>query len=161
MSRGQQRRVPAPGVSPAKRHESVAIDWRSGHVCKTRGPRRNADIFCEVVRQSADRSAARKRRAIIVTDGPKFHKPEGSKKVRLLLEHYGSHLQLEYIPKYDPDSNPTELFWRDWRSKVTHNHDHRMISDLARASDRYFDGCRHNPKSVLRKIGSCFVKQIP
>jgi hypothetical protein len=40
----------------------------SGQSCskslKTRGPKRNADIFCKVVRQSAERFAARKRSAI-------------------------------------------------------------------------------------------------
>ena len=158
MPRGKQRRILAPGVSPPKRYESVAIDWRNGCLLKIRGPKRNADIFCAVVEQCVGRSRHRKRRAIILCDGARFHKAHQSLKVRRMLQIHGDHLQLIYIPAYDPESNPTEMLWPDWRNHVTHNHCQKTIAKLARCSDRYFHARRRNPQHVLRTIGSPFAK---
>jgi transposase len=155
--RGVQPKIPAPGVSPAKRYESVAINWRTGSHERVSGLKRNADIFCHVVEKCVTRSAKRKRRVILITDGPRFHKPEGSKKVRALLERHGEHLSIVYIPAYDPDSNPTELHWRHWRPKVTHNHKHASIEDMLACSTRYHRRCKQSPNSVLYKIGSPFA----
>jgi DDE superfamily endonuclease len=103
---------PCTRCSPAKRYESVAINWRTGDHERVTGLKRNADIFWHVVERCVTRSAKRKRRVILIPDGPRFHKPEGSRKVRALLERHSEHLSIVYIPTYDPDSNPTELHWR-------------------------------------------------
>lgn len=156
MKRGQQKKINAPGVRPPKRHEVAATDWRTGDIVRVRSEKRNAEAFCQMVEQCLARSARRKRRVIIVTDGPRFHKPETSKRVAALLERYGRQLTLRYIPSYSPDCNPMELLWNDWRDNVTHNHDRSQIGKLECDSDRYFERRDCDPKGVLHTLGSPF-----
>ena len=156
MMRGQQRKINAPGVKPPKRHEVAATDWRTGHIVRVRSEKRSAAAFCQMVEQCMIRSANRKRRVIIVTDGARFHKPETSKRVAELLDRYGRRLTLRYFPAYSPECDPMELLWNDWRDQVTHNHDRSRIGELERDSDRYFVDCARNPKDVLHTIGSPF-----
>ena len=94
---------------------------------------------------------------IIVTDGAKFHTPEGSKRVRQLLERYGQRLRLRYTPGYSPECMPMEQLWEDWRDQVTHNHDRTQIKRLEGDSNNYFARCKRNPQKVLRTIGSPFA----
>jgi transposase len=157
MLRGQQRKIRAPGVRPPKRHECAATDWRTGEIVRVRLEKRDAKAFCRMVEKCMARSAGRKRRVIIVTDGAKFHTPEGSEKVRQLLEHYGRRLKLHYLPGYSPECMPMEWLWEDWRDQVTHNHDRTEIKRLERDSDNYFARCARNPPKVLRTIGSPFA----
>lgn len=157
--RGQQRKVPAPGTHPPKRHEGAATDWRTGDICKVRSQKRDAAAFCKLVEKCMVRSARRKRRVIIVTDGARFHKPEQSRLVRALCDKYGARLRLIYIPAYSPDCMPMEQLWNDWRDNVTHNHERSQISKLAADSDGYFARCKRNPQRVLRTIGSPFAKR--
>jgi hypothetical protein len=154
MPRGQQRLVKAPGVHPPKRHEIVAVDWRSGDIVRVRSLQRNAAAFCQLIEQCLARSARRKRRVIIVTDRAGFHRRETSKRVAALLDRYGRRLQLRYVPSYSPECNPTELLWNDWRHHVTHDHDRSDIADLEHDSDGYFRRRARDKGSVLRTIGS-------
>ena len=156
MKRAQQRKVKAPGVSPRKRHEVAAVDWRVGDIVRVQADKRNAQSFCDLVDACVKRSARRKRRVIMVVDNAGFHRPEKSKMVRALLERHGKHLQFRYLPGYSPDCNPMELFWNDWRDNVTHNHDRADIEDLADDSDRYFKRRRRNKRAVLKTLGSPF-----
>ncbi len=157
MLRGQQRKIRAPGVRPPKRHECAATDWRTGDIVRIRSKKRDAEAFCRLVEKCMARSAQRKRRVIIVTDGAKIHTPEGSKRVRQLLQRYGRRLRLRYTPGYSPEYMPMEWLWEDWRDQVTHNHDRTQIKRLESDSDNYFDRCARNPQKVLRTIGSPFA----
>ena len=74
---------------------------------RVRSEHRDAKAFCRLVEKCMARSAGRKRRVFIVTGGAKFHSPEGSKRVRQLLERYGYRLKLHYLPGYSPDCMPT------------------------------------------------------
>lgn len=94
-----------------------------------------------------------------MTDGAKTHTPEGSKRVRQLLERYGGRLRLRYTPGYSPECMPMEWLWEDWRDQVTHNHDRTQIKRLERDSDNYFHRCARNPQKVLRTLGSPFANR--
>jgi len=159
MLRGQQRKVRAPGVRPPKRHECAAADWRTGDLCKVRAKKRNAVAFCKLVEKCMARSTRRKRRVILVTDGPRFHKPEHSRLVRALCQKYAHRLTLIYIPTYSPECMPMEQLWNDWRDNVTHNHDRDQINELTADSDLYFARCKRNPQRVLQTLGSPFAKR--
>ena len=160
MIRGQQKKIRAPGVHPPKRHECAATDWRTGNIVRIRTEKRNAAAFCRLVEKCIRGSARRKRRVIIVTDGARIHTPEGSKQVAELLQRYGQRLKLRYVPSYSPECMPMELLWNDWRDNVTHNHDRLKITELEQDSDRYFARRSHNPKTVLKTIGSPFVNRF-
>lgn len=157
MLRGQQRKIRAPGVRPPKRQEYGAVDWRTGDLIQIRAATRHSEGFCRLVEKCMARSAARKRRVIMIVDGPRFHRPDKSRLVRQLCEHYGRQLHLVYIPKYSPECMPMELFWNDWRDNVTHNHDRTVLKELTGDSDRYLRRRKRNPKTVLRTLGSPFA----
>ena len=70
--RGQQRKIRAPGVRPPKRQEYGAVDWRTGDPSRFAATR-NSEGFCRLVGKWMARSAARKRRVIMIMDGPRFH----------------------------------------------------------------------------------------
>jgi transposase len=159
MLRGRQKKVRAPGVRPPKRHECAATDWRTGAIVRVRGEKRDAQTFCRLVEACLARSAERKRRVILVTDRAKIHTPQGSRLVRGLLERSGQRLRLRYLPLYSPDCMPMEQLWKDWRGKVTHNHDRLRIEELEGDSDRYFEERAHDPASVLRTISSPYAKR--
>lgn len=159
MLRGQQRRVRAPGVSPPKRHECAATDWRTGTIVRVRTEKRNATAFCQLVEACLARSAHRNRRVMVVVDRAKVHTPEGSRLVANLLETYGRRLQLRYLPGYSPEYMPMELLWNDWRDQVTHNHDRLRMCELESDSDGYFARCARHPEKVLRTISSPFAKR--
>jgi DDE superfamily endonuclease len=152
MPRGQQKKVPAPGVHPPKRHECAATDWRTGDIVRVRSDKRDALTFCRLVEACLARSARRKRRVIVVTDRAKIHTKEGSRLVRALVERCGSRLQLRYVPLYSPDCQPMEQLWNVWRDNVTHNHDRLRIEELEGDSDHYFQEQAQDPQGVLRTI---------
>jgi hypothetical protein len=156
MLRGQQRKIRAPGVRPPKRQEYGTVDWRTGDLVQIRAAKRNSEGFCRLVEKCMVRSAARKRRVLMIVDGARFHKPDKSRLVKQLCKRYGRRLQLVYIPKYSPECMPMELFWNDWRDNVTHNHDRTALSELMEDSDHYFRRRKRNPKGVLRTLGSPF-----
>jgi hypothetical protein len=157
--RGHQRKIRAPGVRPPKRHECAATDWRNGTIVRIRAEKRNAQAFCRLVEKCMARSTCRKRHVIMVVDGARIHKPEGSRRVADLLQRYGRRLKLRYVPGYSPECMPMELLWNDWRDQVTHNHDRLKIAELESDSDRYFAQCARHPDAVLRRIGSPFAKR--
>ncbi len=157
MRRGQQRKIRAPGVSPPKRQEFAATDWRSGQIIRIRAEHRNAESFCRLVEQCLTRSARRKRRVILLVDQFRIHTADGSKRVAELLKRYGRRLTLRYVPTYSPDCMPMEWFWNDWRDHVTHNHDRQHIAELETDSDDYFADCARHPEKVLRTLGSPFA----
>ena len=159
MLRGHQRKVRAPGEHPPKRQEYGATDWRTGEIVRVRATKRDAPAFCRLAEKCMQRSAKRKRRVIIVTDGARIHKPEKSKRVAELLQRYGHRLRLRYIPTYSPDCMPMERLWNDWRNQVTHNHDRDTLHQLLDDSDRYFQRCKRHPQAVLCTIGSPFVRR--
>jgi transposase len=160
MQRGKQRRINAPGVSPVKRHEVAAVDWRTGDIVRIRNDKRNADAFCRLVRKCLQRSGKRKRRVIMVLDRARFHRPEKSKLVQLLVTKFDRRLTLRYLPSYSPDCMPMELLWNDWRDNVTHNHNRSSIMDLERDSTRYFRRRSSDKIAVLRTINSPFQNHI-
>lgn len=159
MLRGHQTKIRAPGVQPPKRHECAATDWRKGHIVRVRSEKRDAAAFCRLLDKCVARSARRKRRAIVVADRARIHRPETSRLVAGLLQRYGRRLTIRYLPSYSPDCNPQELLWEDWRDHVTHNHDRLRIAELERDSDAYFARRARRPATVLRTIGSPFAKR--
>jgi hypothetical protein len=106
--RGQQRKIRALGVRPPKRQECGATDRRTGEIVRVRTKERDAEAFCKLAEKCMARSASRKRRVIMVTDGAKFHTPEGSLRIRAMLAHYGRRLRLRYTPGYSPECMPME-----------------------------------------------------
>lgn len=157
--RGQQRRIRAPGISPPKRYEFAAVDWRTGGVVRILATKKNAIAFGALVEKYMRRSSRRKRRVIFVVDRYRIHSPEGSRRVKYLLQKYGRRLSFRYLPTYSPECMPIEKLWNAWRDNVTHNHDRLRLRALIRDSDDYFARLKRHPRRVLRTIASPFRKK--
>ena len=123
---------------------------------RIRAKKRDAPAFCRLAEKCVQRSAKRKRRVIIVTDGARIHKPEKSNASTALLQRYGRR-GVRFIPTYSPECMPMEQLWNDWRDNVTHNHDRNALSQLLADSDCYFQRRKRDPQGVLRTIGSPFA----
>jgi transposase len=70
--------------------------------------------FCQVMDMCVVRSAHRKRRALVIVDNARIHRPKTSNAVKALLARRGKHLRLVYVPAYAPDEEPQEKFWGTW-----------------------------------------------
>jgi transposase len=153
-----QRLVRAPGQS-SKFVTFLAADWRDGWGSVGYSPRRTADVFCLQLDSLVERSQARGRAAMVILDGAKIHRPEGSKLVRQTLAKHGDRLRLVYTPAYDPESNPTERAWPPFRRAVTHNHHRDETLELYEDTRTYMDDLTE--AQTLRQIGSPLAAEEP
>jgi hypothetical protein len=151
-----QRLVEAPGNN-AKEDGFGLVDWRDGWFDWQRAPGRRAVPCCAQLRRAVERSQARGRVAIVLTDNLRTHTPGGSLLVRRLLAEARDCLRLVYTPSYDPDANRIEWLWRLVRHAVTHNHQREDFDKLLADLRTEFAALAHNPSAVLAHIGSPFA----
>lgn len=152
-----QRLVRAPGQS-SKIVGFAAIDWRTGWLSYGFALGRTADAYCRQLDHLVTRSQERGRIALVLADNLGIHTPARSKKLRETLATHGDRLHLVYTPAYDPEANPTERFWRPFRHDVTHNHRRDNLYDLQIDALNHFLHRDGDPNTVLREIGSPFVR---
>jgi transposase len=131
-----------------------AVDWREGELCFGFSPRRDAQTFCLQLDALVERSTARGRVAIVLTDNAGTHRPEHARRVQETLARHGNALRLVYTPAYDPQANPLEQLWRVWRRQVSHNHAHEDFWALVQAAEEEVERLQAQPDAVLRHIGS-------
>lgn len=148
-----QRLVRAPGNNQ-KCLGFGAVDWRDGHLSFGFSPRRDAQTLCRQLDDLVARSTARGRTAIVLLDNARTHTPKGSRLVRQTLARHGDALRLVYTPAYDPDANPIERLWRQFRHRVTHNHHHDDFWAPYEDAEAEVDRLQTDPASTLRHIGS-------
>src|SRR5262249_29627901 len=55
----------------------------------------------------------------VICDNASFH---DCRKVRDYLSRWGHRIQLHYLPKYAPETNPIERVWWRMHERVTRNH---------------------------------------
>ncbi|MCL4543756.1 MAG: IS630 family transposase [Chloroflexi bacterium] len=148
-----QRLVRAPG-----NHQKClgfgAVDWRAGWLSFGFSPRRDAQTLCLQLDDLVARSTARGRIALVLLDNARTHTPKGSRLVRQTLARHGGALRLVYTPAYDPDSNPIEWLWRQFRHRVTHNHHRDDFWALYADAEAEVDRLQADPLGVLRSLGS-------
>src|SRR5262249_44671856 len=105
MARGAQRRVRAPG-SNEKRSVSAATDLAEGAVLWRTDAKRCADQFCATLTACAERSAARGRLAVVLTDNAPGHKVGKTGIVRRGLDALAGRVVPVFLPKYSPHLQP-------------------------------------------------------
>ena len=120
MARGQQAAVPTPGDS-AKRHVAGSMDWRSGQMTTTVGARRDAGLFLAHLDELRRRYGGY-RKVHVICDNASFHRPDRCKQVAAYLEKWGERIELHFLPKYAPETNPVERVWWHLHEEVTRNH---------------------------------------
>jgi putative transposase len=126
MRRGQQAEVVTPGNNE-KRHLAGSLHWRTGRLLLSApGRRRNAALF--VAHLDDLRNWLRSYRVIhVVCDNARFH---DCRAVQAYLRRYGHRIQLHFLPKYAPETNPIERVWWHLHEDLTRNHRCHSLDDL-------------------------------
>jgi len=126
MLKGCQAEVVTPGDN-VRRHLAVSVLAGSGNLVVS-GPteRRNSAQF---VAHLADlcRRPRRWRVIHVICDNASFH---SSRRVREYLAEWGHRIQLHYLPKYAPETNPIERVWWQLHETLTRNHRCSSIDEL-------------------------------
>ena len=126
MFRGQQAEVVTPGTN-VKRYLTGSLHWRTGKLLvSSPGTQRNADLF---VRHLDDlrRWLRGYRRIHVICDNAKFH---DCAKVQKFLARWGHRIELHFLPKYAPKTNPIERVWWHLHEEITRNHRCKTIDEL-------------------------------
>jgi transposase len=126
MPRGQQAEVPTPGNNE-KRHLAGSLHWRTGRLLLSPpGRRRNAQLF--IAHLDDLRCRLRAYRVIhVVCDNARFH---DCRAVRDYLAQHPGRIQLHYLPKYAPETNPIERVWWHLHETITRNHRCQSLDEL-------------------------------
>ena len=134
MFRGQQAEVVTPGNN-VKRYLAGSLHWRTGKLLvSSPGTQRNADLF---VRHLDDlrRRLRGYRRIHVICDNAKFH---DCAKVQLFLARWGHRIELHFLPKYAPKTNPIERVWWHLHEEITRNHRCKTIDELVQLTFDWF-----------------------
>jgi transposase len=126
MVRGQQSEVTTPGTNQ-KRHLAGSLHWRTGTLLvSTPGSRRNTQLFLAHL-DDLRRSLRGYRKIHVICDNAGFH---GSRPVREYLYRWRDRIQLHFLPKYAPETNPIERVWWRMHETVTRNHRCQTLEEL-------------------------------
>lgn len=91
---------------------------------------------------------AKGRRQIVILDNARYHHAH---MLKPFLQKYQSVLQLEFLPPYSPELNPTERVWKLTRRLCTHNRYFPQLSMLVEAVSKQVNTWS-KPNSQLRKL---------
>jgi transposase len=126
MPRGRQAEVPTPGTNE-KRHLAGSLVWRTGTlIVSPPGRRRNSELFVAHLHDLRRRMRPY-RKVHVICDNAPFH---GGRRVREFLAAWGHRIELHYLPKYAPETNPIERVWWQLHETLTRNHRCATIDEL-------------------------------
>jgi transposase len=137
MLRGHQRRIVTPGKNE-KFYLAGALDVRTGRLHTTGAARKNAGLFCQLLRLLASRYR-RALRIHLVVDNYGVH---SAHRTRQVLAALGGRIVLHFLPPYCPDANRIERVWQDLHANVTRNHRCKTMGRLLDNARRYLDRYR-------------------
>lgn len=126
MVRGQQAEVVTPGNNE-KRHLAGSLHWRTGTLLLSPpGTRRNAQLFLAHLDDLRSRLRGFQR-IHVICDNARFH---DCKAVREYLAQWAHRIELHYLPKYAPETNPIERVWWHLHETITRNHRCQTLDEL-------------------------------
>lgn len=132
MLRGQQRRIVTPGKNE-KFYLAGALDVRTGALHTTGAARKNAALFCDLLRLLA-KTYSRAKRIHIVLDNYGIHSAILTRQT--LVDLHGR-IVLHFLPPYCPDANRIERVWQDLHANVTRNHRCKTMTHLLARARSY------------------------
>jgi transposase len=120
MCKGHQAQLPTPGDS-VKRYLCGSMDWRTGQIITTEGQRRDKNLFLAHL-DDLRRHYRCYKKIHVICDNARFHCPEQTKAVAEYLETWKEQLELHFLPKRAPETNPIERVWWHLHQQITRNH---------------------------------------
>ena len=149
IKKGQQPLVLTPGKN-VKYYIAGALNSRTGRILYSHGPRKNSDLFIELLRVLA-RSYRRARRIHVILDNYVIHKSQVTLRS---LESLGFRIQLHFLPPYSPEHNPIERLWKQLHDNVTRNHRHETMQALWKDVTRFLQDAQPFPgtKVSLKRL---------
>jgi transposase len=134
MPVGDQATVETPGNN-VKRHVAGSLVWRTGTLLVSEpAKRRNAELFVAHLDDLRRRLRGFKRIHVICDNAP-FH---DCRLVREYLQRFGHRIELHFLPKYAPETNPIERVWWHLHETVTRNHRCRSLEELLELTYDWF-----------------------
>ena len=125
MIRGQQAQVQTPGNND-KCYLAGSLNWRTGALIVSEGSRRNTALFLRHL-DDLRRHLRCYRKIHVICDNASFH---GSCAVHGYLAEHGKRIELHFLPKYAPESNPIERIWWKLHEEITRNHRCLTLDEL-------------------------------
>ena len=118
MLPGTQRRIVTPGKNE-KFYLAGALDVRTGKLHTTGAARKNAALFCDLLKVLAAQYGPSVRRIHLIVDNYGIHSAHVTRRA---LAELGGRIVLHFLPPYCPDANRIERVWQDLHANVTRNH---------------------------------------
>jgi putative transposase len=126
MRRGEQAEVVTPGNNQ-KCYLAGSLHWRTGRLfLSAPGPQRNAALFLRHLDDLRERLRCYTK-IHVICDNAKFHNCGA---VTEYLTLWGNRIELHYLPKYAPETNPIERVWWHLRETITRNHRCQSLEEL-------------------------------
>jgi len=122
---GMRKSLVTPGQNQ-KWYISGAFNPDTKNLVTVSGPRKNSDLFIQLVEEVSRRYKGWGVVHLVVDNYVIHH----SKKTLKAIEALDGKIVLHYLPPYSPDDNPIERVWWDLHAHVTRNHRCRGIDDL-------------------------------
>lgn len=147
MRRGQQSEVTTPGNN-RKCYLAGSLHWRTGTLLVSPpGARRNTQLFLEHLDDLRQR--LRSYRLIhVICDNASFH---ASRLVQEYLACWSHRMQVHFLPKYAPETNPIERVWWHMHETLTRNHRCQNIEELVANVFDYFS-LNNNHYQEMRSV---------
>jgi transposase len=126
MPVGEQAVVETPGNN-VKRHVAGSLVWNTGTLLVSpHAARRNAKLFIAHL-DDLRRRLRGYRKIHVILDNASFHQ---CRPIRDYLQTWGHRIELHYLPKYSPETNPIERVWWHLHETITRNHRCQTIDEL-------------------------------
>ena len=134
MKKGEQAEVITPGNN-RKCHVAGSLVWSTGTLLVS-PPHEQRNTAQFLAHLDDLRSRLRNCRKIhVICDNAKFH---DSKAVHAYLQQWGHRIQIHFLPKYAPETNPIERVWWHLHETITRNHRCQTLEELIQQAYEWF-----------------------
>jgi transposase len=121
-----------------------ALNYRTGQSHYMVHPKKNAQQFCEFLRQLLE--AQSERRLVLVIDNASYHR---TRAVHQLLEDHRDHVFVVWLPTYSPELNLIEGLWGYLKRSALNNYFYGEIESLEAAIHEAFSELQQHPETAL------------
>jgi transposase len=127
MHRAQQKRIRAFTTTHQSYHLIGAYHWRTDRVFTQAVEQKNSQTFIQFLEYLLV-ACFPTQKIVLVMDNASYHR---SKTVRAALSLFEPRVRVFWLPKYCPDLNPIERFWRHLKDLACANKLDLSLENLA------------------------------